>query len=293
MTVGAADLECTFRYYEKTGYTCSVIAKSFKVDDSTIIFGGEHFIGKTDADVKYVAFCLSYVESIPSEIFDNFPSIEQLNVEVSRMKFIDRNSLQGAFRLEKLYARGNYITKLDADTFAEATNLKLINFHDNSINSIDENAFRRLVRLEELFLGKNWINDLNNNTFNDLINLKVIYLQSNRIDHLSEGLFRNTLKLRKIVLANNKIKVIPEDSFKSLVQLQQISLILNVCAHNIFGYKYVPLSSLKGVLKNCTLANSLEEKNRELQLEIDNFRLSGGKSEKNYEDYDERKSRIG
>lgn len=293
LAVEAADLECTYRNYQKSGYTCAVISKTFKNDDSTIIFGGEHFAGHTDADVKYVAFCLSYVETPPSEIFENFPNVEQLNVEVARMKMIDRNSLRGAFRLEKLFARGNYLTKLEADTFSEATNLKLINFHDNSINSIDENAFRRLVRLEELYLGKNWINDLSNNTFNDLINLKAVYLQSNRIDHLTEGLFRNTLKLEKIVLANNKIKIIPEDSFKTLSHLKQISLILNVCAHNIFGRGYVPLAMLNGTVSNCTLANTLEEKNRQLTIEIEAFKLSAVKLEKNYEEYDERKSRLG
>lgn len=141
------------------------------------------------------------VPSFPSEVFEQLPSLE--NVDFSH----------------------GLLQNVSIEMFRNANNLKHLRLFKNKIETIPKNAFSLVPKLGILNLGSNLITDIENETFN-LPNLRKLDLSGNELTILRTGVFSGAPDLRTIVLRNNSIETI-EDGVFDLPYIERIDLEYN------------------------------------------------------------------
>ena len=143
----------------------------FKEDSVKI--DSEFRVKLINENVFNLNFYGSTINHLSNQIFHNFPELITINLQVSGLSEINRESFIGASNLKDFLARGNKVRRLEADTFIEAQSLETLMMHDNAINFVDENAFRNCSKLEEIYLGDNYIEELRGDTFRVYFSLEL------------------------------------------------------------------------------------------------------------------------
>jgi Leucine-rich repeat (LRR) protein len=123
-----------------------------------IFITGNHQPEKSDSDVSSVIFIESKLHGIPSEIFEKFENLKELNVESTGLE--ELNHLGNCSFLESFKAPLNNIVKLSDETFKDCKNLRTVDLQSNKIEKLEKTVFKHNEKLWEVNLSRNVINGI-------------------------------------------------------------------------------------------------------------------------------------
>lgn len=116
---------------------------------------GDHEIGKTIDDVKYLHIASQDMPFVPEGITEVFINLDALAIEVSCLTSISANDLRpfsGLFFLSFFF---NELTSIDGDLFIHTPNLEYVSFDYNEIQHIGCDLVNHLNSLAVLYFHKN------------------------------------------------------------------------------------------------------------------------------------------
>lgn len=205
--------------------------------------------GFLDLRVKFVE---SHIQSIPSNLFDQFSRLEILEVNHVGLRNIFQNSFKSARFLKTLQAFGNRISIVHAYSFVGAETLENLDLSNNIITNIHHESFSGLENLKELSLSSNWLTIIDEHTFQPLKNLSWIWLDRNQIKIISVNLLVSSQKLRGIYLNNNRVSALSTVLFDNLPELEFLFLEGNNCTNkNFVNTRISTNSNVKKELSKC------------------------------------------
>ena len=122
---------------------------------------------------KIVLFILIWAtialyRKIPSGDFDDFSSLETLDLEANMIASIASNAFAGLESVQRLYLEHTRLICLSHDTFQAMMRLKSLHLDYNKLYYLDKNLFPNNSMLKTLTLSSNQFGDFNRSTF-DLI----------------------------------------------------------------------------------------------------------------------------
>jgi hypothetical protein len=123
-----------------------------------IFITGNNQPEKSDSDVSSVIFIESKLHEIPSEIFEKFENLKELNVESTGLE--ELNYLENCGSLETFKAPFNNIVKINDETFKDCKNLRTVDLQSNKIEKLGKTVFKHNEKLWEVNLSRNVINGI-------------------------------------------------------------------------------------------------------------------------------------
>lgn len=142
------DIKCRFIYRDNL-YT-AVVQEASITEPRTVIksFDGNHFLGKTDNYVEYVAFESTEIVHMPRGFIQIFPNLKFLSVTNCGLKSISQEDLIGLEKLECLNLSENQLTVLPDNLFVSMTKLKWISFTSNKIVYVSSQLLAPIINNE-------------------------------------------------------------------------------------------------------------------------------------------------
>lgn len=229
------NLKCFFYMHES--YTCAV-EKANIPDSANLIFNisGKHKPDQTDNDVERILISYEKVPFIITKLFEQFPSVHELEIKNSGLKRVQKDAFEGALWLSDVKITNNAeFEEIQEKAFYEADNLMGLDLSNNNILKIDETAFHGLTRLIELNLSGNKLRVLQSNLFDTLKSLIYIDFGDNQLQTLSGFLFKDNPEIVKINIDRNQIKEIGEKLLDNLNSLEEFDANENVCVNKTWS----------------------------------------------------------
>lgn len=161
-----------YRCEDMLSTTCTLQDISFDDDDS-IRFLPKSKVPRT---VSKVSFVSSKIPVLTSDICDNFPNLEILEMNEVSLKVVDTEALSGCTKLKEIQLRDNFLSTLDKDTFQQNKMLKKIILNNNNLTTIPQDLFKGLQELTWIDLCSNLLSRLPAVTFSgltEIVNLEV------------------------------------------------------------------------------------------------------------------------
>lgn len=158
------------------------------------------------------------------EIFDLFPNLQSLDVDIDGSAVLPQFGLLNAKNLEYFRIFKYTLDALEAYAFYGANKLKSINV--DSVLRIDEYAFYGLSNLISLQITFSDIGlcSISSKAFNSLINLEKIDLFNINLDIIPASLFANNLKLESISILDD-LRAVEPTFIDHLQNLKRISIV--------------------------------------------------------------------
>lgn len=222
-------ITCSKIPYLNEMYLPSVNLSKFdtvEIEDCPLPDGGFINIFDTfDIEVHQLIFYRKTDNStmIKSEMFDNLTQLTRLNLQLNKLKSLDKSMFQKLSNLSKLILDGNLID-IKSDTFESAEKLTFLSLQGNEINFIEDDAFKSSNKLEKLYLCDNKLNKIYPGIFNGLYNLQTLELSVNVIEEILTDSFNDLISLKQLSLRRNLLRTISRDIFKSNLKVEEIRL---------------------------------------------------------------------
>ncbi|KAI4501063.1 hypothetical protein M0802_003866 [Mischocyttarus mexicanus] len=254
----------------------------------------EHLNGISN--VKELVLSYNNLFNVSSDLFEDFPQLEKLDLSHNRLTLLPRNIFDATLNLThidlgkndiitvnlRLFYSLQYVQHLDLgdnrlryiqeDTFTLLETLKSLSLRANKLNKIPGRLFRQLKQLETIDISHNSFLDIEQHTFYTNKDLRQIMFHNNNISlvTLPEYIFSNLRKLEEIYLNNNGFKHLSESLFWNSPLLKYIHLENNLIA-------YLRESTFKG-LKSLTELNMENNRLRYIEqealLSLKNLRIA-------------------
>ncbi len=126
------------------------------------------------------------IYKIPSEIFEEFPSLSQLKISNMKVPVLKENLLSTDFvKIEHLDLSNNKIEQIEENALKNLTNLKWLNLESNWLRVLHSFEFRNNKKLEYINLHNNKIQKINR--IKNLKNLKYVRFGNNECIKKSIG----------------------------------------------------------------------------------------------------------
>lgn len=159
------------------------------------------FIGPTPETyekVKLISLKHPALHYFLIEVFDLFPNLQALYVNIDGSAVLPQFGFQKAKNLEVFEVSKNTFDTLDGYVFYGAIKLKSITM--DSVLRIDENAFYGLSNLDSLYISFSDVGycSISNKAFNPLVNLKTLNFFNIELATVPASLFANNLRLESI-----------------------------------------------------------------------------------------------
>lgn len=123
----------------------------------------------------------SNMPHISSAICEEFPCLEILRVEASKVQTIADDAFQGCKNLTKIDLTNNHISYLHPDTFSCNLNLDGVYLGRNKLEKIDLELFRELKHLSEVDLSLNLLRSFPVEALDDTEHLSYLNLFGNKL----------------------------------------------------------------------------------------------------------------
>jgi len=220
----------TFAYRRSNAsyYTCLLDTKQSNKDENLRITDGQHVIGHSDADVKYVHNHLNHkLKRFSSTFCQTFSNLEVVSFGKAELELIDEDSLKNCTNLDQLWFNHNKIRELPQNLLFKNSKLTYIRIYNEQLTSLAENLFQNQFNLKDLILDNNQMNFLPSNIFRSLVKLESIYLNDNKLESINPEWFVNLKNLKWILLHGNQISEIPSKCFDQLKNLEKLWLSRN------------------------------------------------------------------
>lgn len=208
------------------------------------------------------------MERAPIGLFSAYPHIQDLELDMCRIKKIEDDTFVGSRRLMKLNLAGNEISELTNTTFSWLHYLLVLNLGWCHIDHLPNGVFDGLTTLKKLFLNSNNLQNLNENIFHKLKQLTDLDLANTQLTVLSANLFSQNVEINCLVLGLNRLTEV-EDSIQNLTKLNQLVLSNN----HLTKFENYPDSVTDLFINDNRLTKLFINKNVEL-LEASNNQIS-------------------
>lgn len=205
-------------------YTVECTSVVVTNENDILDFSAQHEPNRGNSDVRRADFRRSQMETIPSNLFDVFPNLQQLSAVNVGMNRLNVGTLRNCGNLNSLSLINGAISRLDNGVFRNCPSLLQVNMGDNQLNFIGENIFRDTPSLHTVMFHNNRLTELPERIFQNAGYLRQIVFSNNQISRISSNLFRGNPALTWINLAHNQLTEIPAQAFSAL---RIISLSLN------------------------------------------------------------------
>lgn len=160
--------------------------------------------------------------TIPTEIFEQLPSLKSLTIGSLEIESLSKEHLQGANNLERLVIYASKVKSLPANITAFAPRLEAIQIPGKSLENVENGAFNSLA-IKQIDLAVNRLSSLKGKMFSGATNIEHINLSFNWIDQIEEGTF-DLPKLNFIILRYNRLKTLPTNLFVNTPLLKHVQL---------------------------------------------------------------------
>jgi Leucine-rich repeat (LRR) protein len=203
--------------WPEQGYACEYSGARTTHDSDTLDFIGDHIGSRTNLNVTVLRFINSRLDTLPANLFKEFPNLTQLQANNVHLKRLNERSLAGCPRV-MLYLElaNNSISRLD-DGVISCTNILEINLSSNHINRIGANVFERSRELTRIYLNNNRLTQIPTNLFSNFERLNQLDLSFNEISDLAPDSFRNFGNARSfagmLLLGHNKLERLSSNIF--------------------------------------------------------------------------------
>ena len=113
----------------------------------------------------YLNMSYNQIAVIPSGDFDNYSSLESLDLKENIIALIASDAFVGLVSLKSLYLDHNRICYVSDNTFRETRKLQTLNLDRNNLYYLDKDLFSHTSMLATLSLSSNQLSDFNRSTF--------------------------------------------------------------------------------------------------------------------------------
>lgn len=212
-------------------YTCVLHGISVPDDENiNIVIGGEHLLGRTNADQLVIDISSSTTPFIITQLFTTFPNIVHFICSNSGLTRIQSSAFANARELRIVTIKHNpTLRTINANAFAGAINLEMIDIFSNQVDTIDEAAFNGLPSLRDLYLEFNRLQQIHINVFKSLTSLEVLSLSDNQLQIIDGRLLEHNLRMWIVNIAGNRINAIARNFFDNMPLLSRLSAGHNIC----------------------------------------------------------------
>lgn len=211
------EMECGFIEKTERGLQCE-----FNNIYSTITT--DVLIIESNRTIEAVSFRQSELYSVPADLFQKFPRLKHLDIELTQTKELSGDNFRDANELKYILARFNDIEELKSGTFATCPLLKFIVLQYNAISRISPNAFDGLGNLEALYLDYNKLKTLSPRVLDPLASLLHFSIAYNNLTMTPTDLFMNNDKLETLNLGHNLLTSFNGSQFENLPNLERVQL---------------------------------------------------------------------
>lgn len=199
---------------------------------------------KSPIDVGWLEINEQDTVYLPNGIGVLFPNLTMLEIENSRVWFVERSNFAKMNKLSLFYLTSNPIANIPFDSFYDLKSLqdldisscqltklhsrlletnqelKAFNISDNRLETLPSKLFKKNIKLEIVFATNNRLKFISGQLFSNLINIQFIDFSQNDIQNISANAFRDLKALRTISLSNNKLKSLDGDLFTENKRLE-------------------------------------------------------------------------
>jgi Leucine-rich repeat (LRR) protein len=167
-------------------YTCTVQDLNLEnhVSNITNVIG-DHLPEYGNDNVTILAIINQTLKSIPKNIADFFPNIEEFTIERSKLQWLKRKDFKGLESLRKLVIRHNNIV-MRYDTFQPIPQLEHLDLSYNKIKFLRTDVFSALTQLKVLDVSHNRLYRLNSNVLPATNYIEEAYFNNNVIQFIEE-----------------------------------------------------------------------------------------------------------
>ena len=180
--------------------------------------------------IKKVKFN-KYITEIPDTLFYNCKSLEEIDVDYSKITYIGNQAFSGCISLKEFKFDDSKITKIGYSAFEDCTSLKKAIF-PSTLKKIGKAAFRNCENLEEIILRQ--VEEIGDSSFENCFKLKLVEIPST-LRIISESAFRNNKSLDRVIFPNNLLKILSY-AFKDCPKLETYTIpeSLDELGHEMF-----------------------------------------------------------
>ncbi|XP_063700871.1 leucine-rich repeat-containing protein 15-like [Culicoides brevitarsis] len=164
------------------------------------------FIIPIDSNFTNVVFDCSKINIFPTELFDQLPNVDTLELNDAQISVIPDFSFQNATKLHQIHLQSNLLRKINENTFVGATYLEFIDLSKNRIDQISPKAFDSTPNVKIIVLSENKLESIDAATFAPLKNLTELSLYENQIKLVAASAFSNNGNLEEILLHDNNLE---------------------------------------------------------------------------------------
>lgn len=150
------ELTCEFQNYYS--YTCLLNSVNIRLEH-LVRFNGNHDYNFTNNEVFSVVINSSAIEFIPNEIFEEFPNLNLLMIQSSRLETLQPTTKCSS--LQYFLAPKNRVTAISSNTFINCNQLSVVDLSENEIQSIAPEFLENSTTLGRLLLTGNKCVDRN------------------------------------------------------------------------------------------------------------------------------------
>ncbi len=154
---------------------------------------------------------------LPPHIFHPLISLQELNLELNRLRFLDPVLFQGLSNLKQLNLSFNHLQVLPTDIFKDLNNMERLYLKYAGIQQLDPLLFAHLSNLKELDLRSEYIQVLPADIFKDLNNIESLYLSGNFIQQLDPLMFTHMNNLKRVGLTGTDISSLPVSNLQAML----------------------------------------------------------------------------
>ncbi len=174
----------------------------FPLDDIPTLKSILQTLETEKVDIKRIYITDTNLETFPENFFEYKNLGKVLFMELStnfKLATLPQNFFDNFKSLETLEIFKNNLTSLSENIFKNLFNLKSLWLGENQLSNLPSNIFKGLHNLEELSLGGCKLTSLPENIFSDLKNLKELYLHDNPLTEKDKEIIKKVLPNTKII----------------------------------------------------------------------------------------------
>lgn len=214
-------MECGFIERTDRGLQCEFNGiYTFATTDPVVI--------ELNRSIDAVSFRTSELYTVPADIFNKFPQIKHLDVELTQMKRLSADNFKNANELKYFLARFNEIGELKSGTFVSCPLLKFLVLQYNQISLVEAGAFDGLSNLEALYLDYNRLINLPGGILDPLTALLHFSTAYNNLTFIPGDLFSKNDKLETMSFSHNLLTSFNDKQFEFLPNLERVQLDHNI-----------------------------------------------------------------
>lgn len=153
-------LSCNFELIDNM-YSCRAENLQIGKENSTIEnISGAHVLSKRDNDIKSLVLINQATKFLPNGISMNFPNLENLSVQNSKLNIINRPPFENLNEVKSLDIRGNQVDSIDPESFDDMPKLVNVIMSNNNIQKLPPKLFEKLQLIRNIDLSNNKIKSL-------------------------------------------------------------------------------------------------------------------------------------